>query len=83
MISFSTSTVNPNTFGKPVTEDLHEGAAEYNSSLDLDGKLQEENFGQNINENVGIADVSQRLTPIPDEQPVEAVKPVKAPKEKK
>ena len=63
-MTFSTTTVNPNTFGKvkTVTEDLHEGAAEYNTNLDLDGKLQEENFGQNINENVAIEDVSQRLT---------------------
>lgn len=63
MLSVSTTVVNPNTFGKPVTEDLHEGATEYNSNLDLDGKLQEENFGKNLNENVGIEDVSERLTP--------------------
>lgn len=65
----SSTFINPNTFPKPNGNDLQEATPEFNSDLDLDGKLAEENFGQNINENVNIEDVSERLTPVVEDKP--------------
>ena len=57
----TTTTVHPNVFS-PKTVDLEE-AVQPSSSLDLDGKLEEENFGKDvINENVSVADVATPLT---------------------
>ena len=68
----TTTTVNPNVFQKktvdleaPVEDhslvDLEE-AQNPGPTMDLDGKLEEENFGQSINENVTIDDVADPLT---------------------
>jgi hypothetical protein len=61
----TTTTVNPNVFapsGKVV--DLEE-AVQPGPTMDLDGKLEEENFGQAINENVSLEEVSTPLTKKP------------------
>lgn len=69
---FSTTTVNPNVFESKVQDleapnaptnlvDLEE-AQNPGPTMDLDGKLEEENFGQAINENVSEEDVADPLT---------------------
>lgn len=72
---FSTTTVNPNVFESKVSkvQDLEapstptnlvdlEEAKSPGPTMDLDGKLEEENFGQAINENVAEEDVTDPLT---------------------
>lgn len=69
---FSTTTVNPNVFESKAQDleapstptnlvDLEE-AQNPGPTMDLDGKLEEENFGQAINENVTAEDVADPLT---------------------
>jgi len=60
-MSISTTTVHPNVFS-PKAVDLEE-AQNPSPALDLDGKLEEENFGRAINENVSIEDVNTPLDP--------------------
>ena len=73
----TTTTVLPNTFSEslqapsapdlgenfsPATEGINLETQIHPRAIDLDGKLEEENFGQSINENVTVEDVSQPLT---------------------
>jgi len=61
-MSGTTTTVHPNVFSSNKAVDLEE-AVQPAASLDLDGKLEEENFGKDvINENVTVADVSTPLS---------------------
>lgn len=72
-MSGTTTTVNPNVFfPSPRPIDLeapkaHSGAVDLEEAqkpegvIDLDGKLEEENFGQGVNESVSVEDVSTPL----------------------
>ncbi len=69
----TTATVNPNVFApasRPVDLEApkaHSGAVDLEEAqkpegvIDLDGKLEEENFGQGVNESVSVEDVSSPL----------------------
>lgn len=70
-MSNTTTTVLPNAFS-PKVVDLEE-AQTPSSALDLDGKLEEENFGRAINENVSLEDVTTPLDQ-PEGKPKKASK---------